>query len=552
MASPLILAPLLFSAAHPLLADDACPERDTVQGEFVVVTEPNFDPMLVARLNERLAALDGGAAPLIDARRGTIALDFRNVTQRDATALFLQSIERIRKAGVTVRVGAERARWQLPPGESIGKRSLPERELEGLPPAGDWYRTHVRLEAARGKLQREAESRFAESDPPPSLLTAVIDSGIALGNADFADRLWENPKEIAGNGHDDDGNGVVDDAHGAAFVNGTATNDVADRVSHGTLVAGLIAGAPAAGRPGGIATNVALMPIRVLDGDNLGSSGDVARAIDYAVANHADIIHMSLQSRCPSPDVARALDLAEKAGALVVVAAGNAEPGMHLLRTPSYPALYANANLVVVSAHDVHGKRYYQANYGPEIIDLMAPGVYVEGPGLQNETGYASGTSFAAPLVTGALAMLREATPNWTWPERIDQLVRSGTDATDTDLNGTRFATRLLDLERALSAPLTFTRPAAEDTVHPGEPYVVRWQPWSPHSACAAIELRLSTDGGKTFPELLAPQVSLQDARASVTWPDPSMPSGEIGEAVVKARCVGTALSAFSEPMRMR
>ena len=69
-------------------------------------------------------------------------------------------------------------------------------------------------------------------------VVAIVDTGVNLQHVDFRNRLWVNPFEIAGNGVDDDGNGVVDDIHGYDVITGQAISRVGDPEGHGTHVAG--------------------------------------------------------------------------------------------------------------------------------------------------------------------------------------------------------------------------------------------------------------------------------------------------------------------------
>lgn len=95
------------------------------------------------------------------------------------------------------------------------------------------------------------------------VIVAVVDSGINLQHVDLAPRLWRNPGEVAGNGLDDDGNGVIDDIHGFDAITGQAISG--DPNGHGSHCAGIVATT---------AAGVELMAIRLLGADGSGSFAD--------------------------------------------------------------------------------------------------------------------------------------------------------------------------------------------------------------------------------------------------------------------------------------
>ena len=204
----------------------------------------------------------------------------------------------------------------------------------------------------------------------PTVTVAVLDSGVDLSHPDLAERIWTNPREVPGNGIDDDRNGYVDDARGWDFIGEDAdpNPDIGaacpvDGANHGTLVAGIIgaAGGNAAGIAG-INWNVRILPLRVLDEAGSGSTQDVVRAIRYAVAAKAKVINISFTGPNYSETLAQALREAHEAGVLVVAAAGNegdTQRGGYLNVYPSYPACYRGASgervVLAVAALDREG-----------------------------------------------------------------------------------------------------------------------------------------------------------------------------------------------------
>ena len=123
---------------------------------------------------------------------------------------------------------------------------------------------------------------------------AIIDTGVDTEHPDLKDNIWVNEKEKNGvTGKDDDGNGIVDDIHGYDFVN--KTGGMADFNGHGTHCAGIAA---AVGHNGigitGANPDALIMPITVMQSDGTGDVATIIKGIDYAAANGADVISMSL------------------------------------------------------------------------------------------------------------------------------------------------------------------------------------------------------------------------------------------------------------------
>jgi|YNPNPStandDraft_1061719.scaffolds.fasta_scaffold22541_2 subtilisin family serine protease len=259
-----------------------------------------------------------------------------------------------------------------------------------------------------------------------NVVVAVVDSGVDFNHPDLVGTLWLNPREIAGNGLDDDGNGYVDDVDGWDFVNGD--NLPADDLGHGTHVTGILAAATNNGIGiAGIAGGVKVLPVKVLNSNNRGTWADIAQGIVYAADMGVRAINLSLGATTSSLTVQEAVRYAQSKGVLVVAAAGN--NGAEQL---FYPAAYEG---VVAVAGTAYGNtRWSLSNYG-SFIDIAAPAGTVYSTYWQASTGstyqFLSGTSMATPAVVGVAALLWSLNPALTASEVADILMQSAMDLGD-------------------------------------------------------------------------------------------------------------------------
>jgi subtilisin family serine protease len=254
-----------------------------------------------------------------------------------------------------------------------------------------------------------------------AVVVAVIDSGADLTHPDLVGNLWRNPGEIPGNGIDDDGNGFVDDIHGWDFVDDDAVPQ--DGYGHGTHVAGII-GAVGNDRRGvtGVAWEVSLMILRVQNDRGAGSTGAVLAALQYATKMRRDhgILVVATNNSWDAPagysGVMEGLIRAQgEAGIMFVSAAGNQASDVDA--APRYPGGYALPNVINVAAATPDGDLARLSNVGATGVDLAAPGTLVTSTWPGGGAGMLSGTSMAAPHVTGAIALLAAARPTLTVAE---------------------------------------------------------------------------------------------------------------------------------------
>lgn len=284
-------------------------------------------------------------------------------------------------------------------------------------------------------------SRPSGSTQGAGVIVAAIDSGVDPEDPRLAGKLWINTREIAGDGIDNDANGLVDDRNGYDFVSGDGI--LRDPSGHGTFVASLMLG-DGAGEASGIATGARLMSLRVLDAMGRGDSARVSAAIRYAVDQGARIITLPLSVAEESPAIRGALDWAAEQGVFVVAAAGNdgaPEPGFLARLAATLP------NLLSAGALDADGHRLPESNRvgNSGAIQLDAPGI-AAGSGLSGSTAVYRGTSVATALIGGAAARLLSIHPGLDARQLRQLLLASGSMAgSGSDSDAT------LDLEQAVS-----------------------------------------------------------------------------------------------------
>ena len=273
--------------------------------------------------------------------------------------------------------------------------------------------------------------------PVKETVIAVIDTGAELSHEDLVDSLWINEAEQNGADNvDDDNNGYIDDIYGVDFINNVPTPVPEDssaplryeapeddsNTSHGTHVSGIIGMNPdnAVGYAG-VGYRTKIMILKAGNYKNSFSFANAAKAVQYAVANGADVINMSFGSYNENSTFAKELEMASSS-CLLVAAAGN--NGKASSTSTMYPAAYPY--VIGVMAGNTTDGCWTSSNFvdtSPAPYDILCPGESILSTTRYNSYAEKSGTSMASPMVAGSAAVIMgflEA--NKTYESREDLL----------------------------------------------------------------------------------------------------------------------------------
>ena len=326
----------------------------------------------------------------------------------------------------------------------------------------------------------------------PAVRIGFVDTGVLFDHPDLTGQFWINPGEdLDGNGRvdpvdfngiDDDGNGFVDDLRGYDFVDRAASVEQGDYRTrdpdaseddrpgggrgHGTLIAGVLAAQRDNGEGiAGVAPGSKLVPLRAFGADGIAEDDDVAAAIVYAAQMGLDVINLSFGDVYFSPIMEEAIAFATSQGTVVVASAGNLGGD-----DPHYPSDYPD--VISVAWLDAEGSGIAGRGTFGIGIDVGAPGSFIFTtlmPRLKNGVvdpadyyGRRSGSSLAAPMVSGAAALLRA-----TDPELKPTSIRSILAGTAVDINEPGWDHRTAAGRLDVTAALLRNLPARVEIITP-------------------------------------------------------------------------------------
>ncbi|MFE6287332.1 S8 family serine peptidase [Streptomyces sp. NPDC057877] len=353
-----------------------------------------------------------------------------------------------------------------------------------------WLDGRVNATLDRSTAQIGAPEVWKSGLKGENVRVAVLDTGADAAHPDLAGRISA--------AEDFSGSGGTGDAFG-----------------HGTHVASIVGGSGAAsgGSRKGVAPGADLLIGKVLGDDGYGTESQVIDGMEWAVAQGAEVINMSLGSAEPTDGtdpMSRTLnELSASSGALFVVAAGNAGPGPGTVGAPGA----ADAALTV-GAVDRDESLAPFSSRGPRLgddgvkPDVTAPGVGIVAARAQGTTMgeivdgtyvAASGTSMAAPHVAGAAALLAQQHPDWTAEQLKNALI-----STARTISGQRVTEQgggRIDLAAAAKAPVSATGTVALGSFSRDDTgtrtRTVRYTNTSSRSLTLDLSAQLATTGGR-------------------------------------------------------
>jgi hypothetical protein len=263
----------------------------------------------------------------------------------------------------------------------------------------------------------------------PDVAVAVIDTGVDYNHPDLAANVWRNEADCNADGVDDDGDGYVDDCHGIDTVN--HDSDPMDDAGHGSHVAGTIGAASNNGAGvTGVNWGVTIVPCKFLNAAGQGDTAGAIACLDYvAVLKDRGLNVVATNNSWGGGLYSQALTDAIRAqqqrGILFVAAAGNAGADNDVVRT--YPCSTDLPNVLCVAATDHNDALAGFSNRGHGTVHLGAPGVNILSTTPAGAYQAMSGTSMAAPHVTGVVALLYAQDPSRGWLAVRNRILTGGT-----------------------------------------------------------------------------------------------------------------------------
>jgi len=316
---------------------------------------------------------------------------------------------------------------ELDPEESDSPKDLLYRPNSGSPndpQFGDqWALNNIGQNGGKAQADIGALHAWLKTQGSEKIVVAVLDTGVDYTHRDLAANMWTRPDSMPQ--YADDELGSFDDVHG--FDADTNSADPMDDNGHGTHCAGII-GAEGDNGEGiaGINWNVTIMPLKFLGRGGFGTTKNAIESINYAIDRkkkgvNVRVINASWGSTQYSRALEDAIRAAGEQGILFVAAAGNSSTDND--KRAHYPSNYNLPNVLSVAALDRTDSITSFSNFGAKTVHIAAPGRDILSTWLNNAYREASGTSMAAPQVSGVAGLILANEPNLSMAKLRERLL---------------------------------------------------------------------------------------------------------------------------------
>ncbi len=383
------------------------PVRASSEAELLVHFRPGVSLAQIKQIaNRNNDLLDDN----YEAVKGWVSIDDLDNADAEATAKQYEAMSEF------VDYAEPNNRIELDPLDPVSSKDLVDRSISGSPNDprfGDqWSLNNVGQDGGRKLADIGALLAWGKTHGSEKVVVAVLDSGVDYTHKDLVANMWTRPDAIPE--YSDVELGSFDDFHG--FDADTNASDPMDDNGHGTHCAGII-GAEGNNGEGiaGINWNVSIMPLKFLGRGGFGTTKNAIEAINYAIDRkqkgvNVRVINASWGSTQYSKALEAAIRAAGEQGILFVAAAGN--NGTDNDKRAHYPSNYNLPNVISVAALDRTDSIASFSNYGIKTVHIAAPGRDILSTWLGDAYRDASGTSMAAPHVSGVAALILASEPN--------------------------------------------------------------------------------------------------------------------------------------------
>jgi subtilisin family serine protease len=402
----------------------------------VKVAELDGRPELLVRFKSGInykqvaASLNDRVEDEIESVDGLVAIDDLDDADVEATVRQYQSMSEL--------VDYAEPNFQIALDDSVDRNSRPAAFAPnpvGAPNdplfSDQWALNNTGQNGGKANAHIDALKAWAKTQGSAEVVVAVLDTGVDYSHKDLAENMWIRPANLPE--YTDDELGTIDDLHG--FDANANAGDPMDDNGHGTHCAGII-GAEGNNGEGisGINWNVKIMPLKFLGRGGFGDVKDAIEAINYAIERkkagvNLRVINASWGSTQRSKALEDAIKAASDAGILFVAAAGNSSTDND--RRAHYPSNYDLPNVLSVAALDRNDQLASFSNYGAKTVHVAAPGREITSTWLGDQYREASGTSMAAPQVSGIAALILASEPKLSMAKLRERIMKSA-DPIDT------------------------------------------------------------------------------------------------------------------------